>query len=246
MCRASDRLPGIEEPGGRAGWRSREDGHHHGSLRVGGAERFEVAASASSRSPVSSWWSTSRSSAPPSSRSPMAAGSRFSPQGWSSPSSAPGARVATSSGSASSASTAPADRLHQSLAEDPPVRPAGTGAYFYSEPRLVPPALLANLRLNDSLHEQVLVIAVVTEQVPRVHGVRRAEIEDLGLGFHQVTLHFGYMEKPRLRGWPTESSRSWEPRWTRSPTSSEGRPCASRPAQAWPRLGEHCSRSRPR
>jgi KUP system potassium uptake protein len=83
-----------------------------------------------------------------------------------------------------------------SLAENPPLRAPGTGAYLYSTPGVTPPALRAALRFTDSLHEQVLVISVVTEAVPRVHGVKRANITDMGHGFHQVVLHFGFMEDP--------------------------------------------------
>jgi KUP system potassium uptake protein len=92
----------------------------------------------------------------------------------------------------------PLDRFVQSLAEHPPVRAPGAGAYLFSAPGLTPPSLIANLRHNDSLHEQVLVIAVVTEEVPRVHPLRRAELADLGHGFHQVVLHYGFMEDPDI------------------------------------------------
>jgi KUP system potassium uptake protein len=90
----------------------------------------------------------------------------------------------------------PLARFLASLADHPPVRAPGAAAYLFSAAGLTPPALIANLRHNDALHEQVLVIALVTEEIPRVHPLRRAEIEDLGLGFHQVVLHHGFMEDP--------------------------------------------------
>jgi KUP system potassium uptake protein len=88
----------------------------------------------------------------------------------------------------------PLGRFVHSLAEDPPVRAPGAGAYLFSTPGLTPPALLANLRHNNAVHETVLVISVVTSDRPRVHPSRRAETTDLGDGFHQVALHFGFME----------------------------------------------------
>jgi KUP system potassium uptake protein len=88
----------------------------------------------------------------------------------------------------------PVERFVASLAESPPVRAPGAGAYLYSQPGITPPALLANLRHNDALHETVLVISVVTAETPRVHPLRRAEHTDLGHGFHQVVLHYGFME----------------------------------------------------
>jgi KUP system potassium uptake protein len=56
--------------------------------------------------------------------------------------------------------------------------------------------VIESLRHNDALHEQVLVVSVLVEERPRVPVMRRTEIEDLGAGFHQVSLRFGYMEDP--------------------------------------------------
>jgi KUP system potassium uptake protein len=88
----------------------------------------------------------------------------------------------------------PLPQFVASLAKHPPVRAPGAGAYLYSQPGITPPALLANLRHNDSVHETVMVISVVTGDKPRVHPARRAEQTDLGNGFHQVVLHYGFME----------------------------------------------------
>ncbi|HET7488017.1 MAG TPA: potassium transporter Kup [Acidimicrobiales bacterium] len=86
--------------------------------------------------------------------------------------------------------------LVDSLLEGHRQRVPGTGAYLYATPGAAPPALLANLRHNRSLHEQVLVISIVTEKRPRVPKIRRAEITDLGCGFHQVVLHYGFLDEP--------------------------------------------------
>jgi KUP system potassium uptake protein len=56
--------------------------------------------------------------------------------------------------------------------------------------------LIANLRHHNSLHEQVLVLSVVTEKRPHVHPFECAVITDLGAGFHEVVLHFGFMDVP--------------------------------------------------
>jgi KUP system potassium uptake protein len=63
-------------------------------------------------------------------------------------------------------------------------------------PHVAPPTLLASLRHHDSLHEQILIISVMTEERPRVHPMERTEIVDLGLGFHEVILRFGFVEDP--------------------------------------------------
>ncbi|HZA86291.1 MAG TPA: KUP/HAK/KT family potassium transporter, partial [Acidimicrobiales bacterium] len=82
------------------------------------------------------------------------------------------------------------------LAAKPPPRVAGESAYLFATPFLTPPSLIANLRHNDSLHETVLLVAIMTQRRPRVPPARRAEIHDLGHGFHQIVLHYGFMQQP--------------------------------------------------
>jgi KUP system potassium uptake protein len=75
-------------------------------------------------------------------------------------------------------------------------RVPGEGAYLFATPFFTPPAVIANLRHNDALHETVLLVAIATEKRPRVSGARRADVHDLGHGFHQVILRYGFMELP--------------------------------------------------
>ena len=84
----------------------------------------------------------------------------------------------------------------ESLSEEPPVRTKGAGAYLFATPGMTPPALLASLRHTDALHEQILVISVLTEKRPRVQALERCEVIDLGLGFWEIVLHYGFMEIP--------------------------------------------------
>ena len=84
----------------------------------------------------------------------------------------------------------------ESLFHHPPVRTPGAGAYLFATPGITPPALLANLRHTDALHEQVLVISVLTQKRPRVPAAKRADVIDLGHGVCEVVLHYGFMESP--------------------------------------------------
>jgi KUP system potassium uptake protein len=77
---------------------------------------------------------------------------------------------------------------------DRPLRTRGAGAYLASTPGVTPPALFANLEYNDAVHETVLVISVVAVEVPRIDQEERTELVDLGAGFHQVVLRYGFME----------------------------------------------------
>jgi KUP system potassium uptake protein len=80
--------------------------------------------------------------------------------------------------------------------EEHRVRVPGTAAYLSSMPGATPPALMANIRHHRSLHQQVLIVSIVTENVPRVLPARRAEVTSLDHGVHAVILHYGYMEEP--------------------------------------------------
>ena len=82
--------------------------------------------------------------------------------------------------------------------DEPPRRVAGTAVYLFSTPALTPPALVANIRHNDVLHEQTVVLSVEIALSPRVHPARRSQVVALGDGVFQVLLRYGYMEDPDI------------------------------------------------
>lgn len=77
-----------------------------------------------------------------------------------------------------------------------PVRVPGTAVFLFSVPGMTPPALLTNHRHNGVLHEQVVVVSIVTDDVPRVLPAKRAEVTEHGRGVSSVCLHYGFMEDP--------------------------------------------------
>ena len=90
----------------------------------------------------------------------------------------------------------PIERFVGSVAKTNPVRVPGTAVYMYSHPGTTPPALLANLRLNEVLHETIVILSVTTEDVPRIHRADTRAVWDLGFGFYQTVLSYGFMEHP--------------------------------------------------
>ena len=92
----------------------------------------------------------------------------------------------------------PLRRFVQSLAKHPPVRAPGTGVYLYATPGVTPPVLRASLRHHDSLHENVLVVSILPQRRPHVPRAGRCEITDLGQGFHEVHLRFGFLDEPNV------------------------------------------------
>jgi KUP system potassium uptake protein len=85
-----------------------------------------------------------------------------------------------------------------SIALDPPQRIPGSAVFLTSPGDNVPSGLLHHLKLNTILHEQVLLITAVTEQVPRVPAANRLEITPLTCGFYRVFVHYGFMQSPNL------------------------------------------------
>jgi KUP system potassium uptake protein len=85
-----------------------------------------------------------------------------------------------------------------SLAHDPPPRHPGTGVYLHAMSGLVPPALLANLRHNESLHEDVVLLSVITDDVAHVPRAARADFTHYQSGFHELRMHYGFAEQPNL------------------------------------------------
>jgi len=78
------------------------------------------------------------------------------------------------------------------------VRVPGTAVFLTSDPAAAPSSFMHNLKHNKVVHERVILMCVRTENTPRVPIASRFEIKDLGSNFFVVTLHFGYMESPRV------------------------------------------------
>jgi KUP system potassium uptake protein len=48
------------------------------------------------------------------------------------------------------------------------------------------------------LHEEVVFLTVVTEEIPYVPAGERVELEELGGGFHRITARYGFMQDPSV------------------------------------------------
>jgi KUP system potassium uptake protein len=84
------------------------------------------------------------------------------------------------------------------LRHHPPHRHAGTAVYLHRTPGRVPPALLANLRFNDSLHEDVVLVSVLTADTAHVHPAHRDQVTHRDLGFHELEMTYGFSDQPDL------------------------------------------------
>ena len=84
------------------------------------------------------------------------------------------------------------------LTQRPPLRARGAAVFLTSDPRSVPAALMHNLKHNQVLHEQVVLLTVKVARRPRVPDADRVEVSDLAPGFKAMTLSFGFMETPNV------------------------------------------------
>jgi KUP system potassium uptake protein len=75
-------------------------------------------------------------------------------------------------------------------------RPQGTAVYLTAFHGNAPSCLLHNLKHNEVLHEQVVLVTVEVPDEPYVPPNSRARIRHFGKGVHHVTLRYGFMEQP--------------------------------------------------
>src|ERR1041384_2108513 len=88
--------------------------------------------------------------------------------------------------------TVPLKLLLADLAAEPPIRVPGTAVFMYGSADGTPPALVHNLAHNKVLHEKIVFLTVVTEDVPHVPAAQRVTVKRIGKGFHSVTARYGF------------------------------------------------------
>lgn len=84
------------------------------------------------------------------------------------------------------------------LQRRPPMRARGTAVFLTTEPGKAPASLLHNLKHNQVLHEQVVLLTVRGVRRPRLPDSERVEVNDLAPGFKSLVLSFGFMETPNV------------------------------------------------
>ncbi len=73
-------------------------------------------------------------------------------------------------------------------------RVPGTAVFLSAIADGVPSALLHNLKHNQVLHENVVILTVQVEEVPYVDAANRVELTGQGGNFWRLILHYGFME----------------------------------------------------
>jgi KUP system potassium uptake protein len=65
-------------------------------------------------------------------------------------------------------------------------------------PEGIPGGLMHHYKLNKVLHQTVVLLSVLAEEIPRVARKERLRLESLGEGFYRLTARYGFMETPNV------------------------------------------------
>lgn len=77
-------------------------------------------------------------------------------------------------------------------------RVKGTAVFMTSNLSIVPAVMLHHIKHNKVLHEKIILLSVIIQRVPEVPLAQKIEIKALEQGFYQITVNYGYMEKPNI------------------------------------------------
>jgi len=92
----------------------------------------------------------------------------------------------------------PLERVLRQIAAEPLARVPGTAVFMTGRKEGAPAILIHHLKHNQALHQQVILVTVTIEDVPRVFASDRLEITRLEQGFWRVVMHFGFMQNPNV------------------------------------------------
>ncbi|MBV7255615.1 potassium transporter Kup [Pacificimonas sp. WHA3] len=77
-------------------------------------------------------------------------------------------------------------------------RVPGTAIFMASQSAGVPHALLHNMKHNKVLHERVVILTVLIEEVPYIDLAERCSVIDLGEGFFRIILRYGFLQETNI------------------------------------------------
>lgn len=95
-------------------------------------------------------------------------------------------------------SSLPLDLFLVDIERSSPPRVPGTAVFMTSDPTGAPVVLLHHVKHNKVLHKQVILLSVMTVEVPEIADDERVEVHELGQGFYRVMARYGFMEAPDI------------------------------------------------
>lgn len=92
----------------------------------------------------------------------------------------------------------PHQEFIEKVQKENPKRITGTAVFMDSNPEGTPQALLHNLEHNKVLHERVILLSLITREIPEVPDEERIEIKPLGENIYRVNAGIGFSEEPNV------------------------------------------------
>ena len=92
----------------------------------------------------------------------------------------------------------PLEDFTELLRVERPARVPGTAVFMTSNAEGTPPALMQNFLLNRVVHQQVILLTIVTTEQARIGSDERVSIEELQDGFKRVIARYGFMDQPDI------------------------------------------------
>jgi KUP system potassium uptake protein len=92
----------------------------------------------------------------------------------------------------------PLEKFFARVEAQPPPRVPGAAVFLTAHTRDTPEVLVHHLRHNKVLHEDIIFLSVVVEDIPEVPHDERLTLERLPMGFHRVIARYGFMETPNV------------------------------------------------
>ncbi len=75
------------------------------------------------------------------------------------------------------------------------IRTPGTAVFLAANAETTPQSMVALVRSMGTMREEVYVVTMIVDEVPRVHPARRMQVTTIGSGVQRVTVHYGFMEQ---------------------------------------------------
>jgi KUP system potassium uptake protein len=75
-------------------------------------------------------------------------------------------------------------------------RVAGSAVFMVGSPQGTPVALLHHVKSNRCLHKVVMLLSIMTEEIPTVTDSEQLELREIGEGIWRAVGHYGYMQSP--------------------------------------------------
>jgi KUP system potassium uptake protein len=97
-----------------------------------------------------------------------------------------------------SAQSVPLESLLEDFSANPPHRVRGTAIFMSGTSTGTPPVLLHHLKHNQVLHRQVVLLSVVSVDVPVVPPAEALSVEEHDHGFYRLIARTGFMQTPNV------------------------------------------------